>query len=82
VKPGKRRFDLVIWALGFGYFVFYTPYSGLTKAITSGLLLKTGPISGFELLPISAVAPRLPGCLASSASWDGGSTPAAATCSA
>ena len=56
MKPIKRRYGLVIWALGFGYFVFYTPYSGLTKAITSGLLLKTGPISGFELLPISAVA--------------------------
>src|SRR5262245_22255087 len=57
MRPQKRNFGLGIWALGFGYFVFYTPYSGLTKALTSGLLSQTSePVSGFELLPISAVA--------------------------
>src|SRR5262249_26040 len=57
MRPQKPNFGLGIWALGFGYFVFYTPYSGLTKALTSGLLSQIRePVSGFELLPISAVA--------------------------
>src|SRR5262245_15273556 len=54
--PERRKFGLAIWALGFGYFVFYTPYSGLTRAITSGLLPKITAPSGFELLPISGGA--------------------------
>jgi len=54
--PERRKFGLAIWALGLGYFVFYTPYSGLTKALTSGLIPQIGSISGFELLPLSAVA--------------------------
>ena len=37
VNPKRRHYDLGIWALGFGYFIFYTPYSGLTKALTKGL---------------------------------------------
>ncbi|HEY3040368.1 MAG TPA: hypothetical protein VGJ66_16645 [Pyrinomonadaceae bacterium] len=52
----KRKYDLRIWALGFGFFVFYTPYSGLTKALSSGLLRTGHPISGPVLLPISAIA--------------------------
>lgn len=57
MKAKYRKFDLSIWALGFGYFVFYTPYSGLTKAITNGLLPgMTRPLSGFELLPLSVAA--------------------------
>ncbi len=51
----KRRYSLQIWALGFGFFVFYTPYSGLTKALSSGLLTGT-PVKGTVLLPISAIA--------------------------
>src|SRR6185503_18837827 len=53
VKPKRRRYDLGIWALGFGYFIFYTPYSGLTKAVTRGLFSSIGPVSGFEVLPVS-----------------------------
>jgi len=53
----KRVFKLGIWGLGFGYFVFYTPYSGLTKAISNGLLAGMhAPVSGFELLPLSVAA--------------------------
>ena len=53
----RRKFSLGIWALGFGYFVFYTPYGALTKAVSSGLLSPTGKlISGFELLPVSVMA--------------------------
>ena len=53
----RRRFSLGIWALGFGYFVFYTPYSALTKAVSNGLLSPTEKlVSGFELLPASVTA--------------------------
>lgn len=53
----KRRHNLQIWALGLGYYVFYTPYSGLTKALSNGLFASTnGPIKGPVLLPISAIA--------------------------
>src|SRR5215216_48595 len=51
----KRRYDLTIWALGFGFYFFYTPYSGLTKALSNGLLTGT-PVKGTVLLPISAIA--------------------------
>jgi protein-tyrosine-phosphatase len=52
----KRRYSLAIWALGFGYYVSYTPYSGLTKALSNGLLPGAGaPVKGTVLLPISAV---------------------------
>jgi protein-tyrosine-phosphatase len=52
----KRRYGLEIWALGLGYYLFYTPYSGLTKALSSGLLTADGrPVSGAVLLPITAI---------------------------
>jgi hypothetical protein len=42
----------IIWAFGLGYFAFYAPYSGLTKALTSGRLpgVPAG-ISGLEIVP-------------------------------
>ena len=53
----KRRYGLHIWALGLGYYLAYTPYSGLTKALSGGLLPGTnGQIKGPVLLPISAIA--------------------------
>lgn len=52
----KRRYGLEIWGLGLGYYLFYTPYSGLTKALSTGLLTADGrPISGAVLLPITAI---------------------------
>jgi protein-tyrosine-phosphatase len=51
----KRRYGLHIWALGLGYYLAYTPYSGLTKALSGGLLTD-GQIKGPVLLPISAIA--------------------------
>jgi protein-tyrosine-phosphatase len=51
----KRRYGLTIWALGLGYYVAYTPYSGLTKALSNGLLTGT-QVNGTVLLPISAIA--------------------------
>jgi len=52
----QRKYDLRIWGLGLGFYLFYTPYSGLTKALSSGLLGTNGPVRGPVLLPISAVA--------------------------
>ena len=52
----QRRYGLGIWALGLGYYLFYTPYSGLTKALSNGLLTADGqPINGTVLLPIVAI---------------------------
>jgi protein-tyrosine-phosphatase len=51
----RRRYDPGIWGLGLGFFLFYTPYSGLTKALSSGLLTN-GPVKGTVLLPVSAIA--------------------------
>ena len=52
----KRRYNLQIWLLGLGYFLSYTPYSGLTKALSTGLLPGTnGPVLGPVLLPLSVV---------------------------
>jgi protein-tyrosine-phosphatase len=50
----KRRYGLHIWALGLGYYLSYTPYSGLTKALSTGLLTNR-PVAGPVLLPISAI---------------------------
>jgi protein-tyrosine-phosphatase len=53
----QRKYSLGIWWLGLGFYLFYTPYSGLTKSLSSGLLPGMhGPISGTVLLPVSAVA--------------------------
>jgi protein-tyrosine-phosphatase len=51
----KRTYGFGIWGLGLGYYLFYTPYSGLTKALSKGLL--TGvPVPGAVLLPASVMA--------------------------
>jgi protein-tyrosine-phosphatase len=53
----QRRYGLAIWGLGLGYYLSYTPYSALTKALSSGLLSVTnGPVRGTVLLPVSAIA--------------------------
>jgi protein-tyrosine-phosphatase/NADH:ubiquinone oxidoreductase subunit 6 (subunit J) len=42
--------------LGIGYFLWYTPYSFLAKALSGGLLSSThGPVGGLILLPASAL---------------------------
>jgi protein-tyrosine-phosphatase len=50
----KRTYGFGIWGLGLGYYLFYTPYSGLTKALSNGLLTG-GPVSGAVLLPASVM---------------------------
>jgi protein-tyrosine-phosphatase len=53
----QRKNSLEIWGLGLGFYLFYTPYSGLAKALANGLLPGTlGPIKGTILLPVSAMA--------------------------
>lgn len=52
----KREYTLGIWALALGYFLSYIPYSGVTKAATSGLLIRGSHIPASELLPSAAVS--------------------------
>lgn len=48
----RRRFNLRIWGLALGYFIFYAPYSALVKLTTAGMLSNTnGAATGFEVLP-------------------------------
>lgn len=42
--------------LALAYFVFYAPYAGLTKALTSGQLLGGALVSGFVILPVTVMA--------------------------
>jgi hypothetical protein len=47
---------LGVWALAFGYFACYVPFSALTKALSEGKLEgMNSPLNGFELLPVSAM---------------------------
>ena len=53
----QRKHSLGIWALGLGYYLFYAPYSGLTKALSNGLLPGLSKsIAGTVLLPVSVMA--------------------------
>jgi protein-tyrosine-phosphatase len=53
----KRTYGIGIWGLGLGYYLFYTPYSGLTKALSSVLLPGVArPVQGAVLLPVSVMA--------------------------
>ena len=55
--PSRTRNEWWIWLMALGYFAFYIPYSALTKALSLGLLPgMSGPVSGFLLLPATAVA--------------------------
>src|SRR5438105_3009147 len=57
MPPSGTRDHLRIWLLAFGYFAFYIPYSALTKSLSLGLLPgMEGPVSGFLLLPATAIA--------------------------
>ncbi len=47
-KPG-------LFGLATGYFAWYVPYAGLTKALSSGLLPGLRPVGGLVLLPASAL---------------------------
>src|SRR3977135_1217001 len=52
----QRRYGLQIWLLALGFYLFYTPYSGLVKALSNGLLPGThGSVKGIVLLPVSVI---------------------------
>lgn len=51
----KARESASVWLFAFGYFATYVPYSALTKAVSSGQV-GGSPVSGVELLPVSAMA--------------------------
>ncbi len=52
-----RKYGLGIWGLALGYFSFYIPYSAFTKTLSEGVWLgMDGSVSGFELLPATAIA--------------------------
>jgi hypothetical protein len=56
VESTARR-EVSIWWFAFGYFACYAPYSALSKALSDGLIPgMAGKISGFALLPITALA--------------------------
>ncbi|MBV9924317.1 MAG: hypothetical protein JOZ96_04685 [Acidobacteria bacterium] len=52
----QRVYGLGIWGLGLGYYLFYAPYSGLTKALSGGLVPGAGAVPGAVLLPASVMA--------------------------
>src|SRR5262245_9608631 len=57
MTTSRARDPWRVWLLSLGYFAFYIPYSALTKALSLGLLPgMRGPVSGFLLLPATAVA--------------------------
>jgi hypothetical protein len=57
MSKDRRQFSLGIWTLGIGYFIFYTPYSALTKAISNGLASADAkPVPGMVILPVSVMA--------------------------
>jgi protein-tyrosine-phosphatase len=51
----RRRVDVGIAAFALGYFLWYIPYSGLAKVLSSGKYPGVGPVSGFEMLPATAL---------------------------
>jgi len=46
-----KRIDRTIWLFGLGYFIAYTPYAGLVKAMSAGKLPGLDGIEGLTLLP-------------------------------
>lgn len=51
-----RQAGFGMLGLGIGYFIWYTPYSGLAKAMSGGLLpMLHGGVGGLVLLPASAL---------------------------
>src|SRR5205807_1865374 len=56
MDAAKREHTLGIWTLTLGYFLFYIPYSGMSKAVTSGLLTGGQLIPGTELLPAAGLS--------------------------
>lgn len=56
ISTTKRQYSLGIWTLALGYFLSYIPYSGLSKAVTSGLLTGGRLIPGTAILPSATIS--------------------------
>src|SRR5215207_5285562 len=57
MATGKRLFNLKVWDLAFGYFLFYAPYSAMIKVTTTGMWPGVGgPVSGPRLMPAVTVS--------------------------
>jgi protein-tyrosine-phosphatase len=57
MSPTQTKDHVRIWLLALGYFAFYIPYSALTKALSLGAIPgMNGPVSGFAILPATALA--------------------------
>lgn len=52
----KRQHSLAIWLFALGYFLSYVPYSGLSKAVTSGLLTGGRPVPVASIIPAASVS--------------------------
>jgi hypothetical protein len=59
IATTKRQYSLGIWTLALGYFLSYIPYSGLSKAVTSGLLTGGRLIPGTAILPSATISTAL-----------------------
>lgn len=57
MAPARRQFNLTIWWLALGYFLFYAPYAAFIKVTTTGRWPGVvGPVSGFRLLPAVVIS--------------------------
>ncbi|MCB9744900.1 MAG: hypothetical protein H6741_31625 [Alphaproteobacteria bacterium] len=55
-RPGVLERGDAIWLFAFGYFFFYVPYTGLTKALSKGLYPGAEAVPGALLLPLSTLS--------------------------
>jgi protein-tyrosine-phosphatase len=72
MRPNRGPSAFRIWGLALGYFGFYVPYSGLTKALTQGSLPgSAGSATGFRILPATVVGTSalLLALIAASGGW-------------
>ncbi len=53
---GAARSSRVLFALAFGYFACYVPYSAITKALTSPAIRGARTVDGLALLPVMTLA--------------------------
>lgn len=58
-EPHARHATRALFALAFGYFATYVPYSAITKALTSPAVRGAASVTGLALLPIATLASLL-----------------------
>ena len=55
----RRQAGAALFALAFGYFACYVPYSAITKALTSSAVRGAATVTGLALLPLTTLASLL-----------------------